>query len=73
MVVERRPRPRVRVFRLLRLPIPPGYGSAVHGRGLALLVRRTTRNPAGRDMDQMSSRDRNSSAGRDALTYGAGW
>jgi len=58
MVVERRPRPRVRVFGCC-LPIPLGMGLLSMG-GLALLVRRTTRNPAGRDMDQISSRDPNS-------------
>jgi hypothetical protein len=41
--------------------------------GLALLVRSMNRNPTGRDMDQMSSRDPNSSAGCDGLTYGAEW
>jgi len=51
MVVERRPRPRVRVFGCC-LPIPLGMGLLSMG-GLALLVRRTTRNPAGRDMDQI--------------------
>ena len=54
MVVERRPRPRVRVFGCC-LPIPLGMGLLSMG-GLALLVRRTKRNPAGRDMDQMSSK-----------------
>ena len=71
MVVERRPRPRVRVFGCC-LPIPLGMGRLSMG-GLALLVRRTNRNPAGRDMDQISSRDPNRSAGRYAPTDGAGW
>ena len=71
MVVERRPRPRVRVFGCC-LPIPLGMGLLSMG-GLALLVRRTKRNPARRDMDQMSSRDPNRSAGRDALTDSAVW
>ena len=52
MVVERRPRPRVRVFGCC-LPIPLGMGLLSMGGGLALLVRRTKRNPARRDMDQI--------------------
>lgn len=71
MVVEQRPRRRVRVFGCC-LPIPLGMGLLSMG-GLALLVRSATRNPAGRDMDQMSSRDPNRSAGRDTPTHGAVW
>jgi hypothetical protein len=48
MVVERRPRPRVRVFGCC-LAIPLGIGLLSMG-GLALLVRRTPK-PAGRDDD----------------------
>ena len=46
MVVERRPRPRVRVFGCC-LPIPLGMGLLSMG-GLTLLVRRTKRKPARR-------------------------
>jgi hypothetical protein len=50
MVVERRPRPRVRVFGCC-LPIPLGMGLLSMG-GLALLIR-MKRNPARCDVDQM--------------------
>jgi hypothetical protein len=51
MVVEQRPRRRVRVFGCC-LPIPLGMGLLSMG-GLALLVRSMKRNPARRDVDQI--------------------
>jgi choline-glycine betaine transporter len=51
MVVKQRPRRRVRVFGCC-LPILLGMGLLSMG-GLALLVRRTKRNPARRNVDQI--------------------